>query len=201
MEKTRPTAHSTNRDQPQLKSLSVVEDADPFGDPVNPIGGGGAEGGTPVVLFPKEKNEHDLPVSFLVALVAGPAGGVKLGRPPPSHQRKPAFHKPSRAERRGPWQTYDKVLFTKNSLERKNLAPSRRHAQNSTLCLTSKRVCKDCALRKGQRAEHLEGLRREVLIVDWRNTLEVQDFLPDYDREALGKAMRVADIHVISWGL
>ena len=35
--------------------------------------------------------------------------------------------------------------------------------------------------------------------MDWHNTLEVQDFLPDYNREALGKAMRAADIHVISW--
>ena len=35
--------------------------------------------------------------------------------------------------------------------------------------------------------------------MDWRNTLEVQDFLPDYNRVALGKAMRAADIHVISW--
>ena len=35
--------------------------------------------------------------------------------------------------------------------------------------------------------------------MDWRNTLEVQDFLPDYNREELGPAMRVADAHVISW--
>ena len=41
------------------------------------------------------------------------------------------------------------------------------------------------------------GLGREVLIVDWRNTLKKKDFLLDYNREALGKAMRAADIHVI----
>ena len=65
--------------------------------------------------------------------------------------------------------------------------------------MSSWKSCKDCALGKGQRAEHLQGLHREVLIVDWHNTLKVQDFLPDYNREGLGKVMRAADIHVISW--
>ena len=55
------------------------------------------------------------------------------------------------------------------------------------------------SLKKGKEQNMWRGLRREVLIVDWRNTLEVQDFLPDYNQEALGKAMRAADIHVISW--
>ena len=143
MEKTRPTAHSTKREtlhQPQLKSPSVAEDADPFGVPANPSGGVGGEGGTPAVLFPKEKNErggtpcHDLSVSFWVTLAVCPEVA-----PPPSIDV--GGHSISHPEQYGTGhgKAYDKVLFTKNSLERKNLAPSRRHAQNSTLCLTSKK--------------------------------------------------------------
>ena len=109
-------------------------------------GGEGGEGGTPCGFFPKVKNErggtpcHNVLVLFCVTLARRSEEGGKIGRPPP--------HQP--AAKSGPVYAIQsstartmavlmtKSLSQKNSLERKNLAPSRRHAQNSTLYLTSK---------------------------------------------------------------
>ena len=80
----------------------------------------------------------------------------------------------------------------KKSLEKDKQAPDE-------LLEKSKETARTVLLEKGKEQNIWRGLHREVLIVDWHNTLEVQDFLPDYNRVALGKAMRAADIHVISW--
>ena len=149
VEKTRPTAHSTKREtlhHPQLKSPSAEGGEAPLGDPETG-GGEGGEGGTPCGFFPKEKNErggtpcHDMLVLFCVTLARGSAEGGKIGRPPPHHpaaKSGPVYAIQGSTADHG--SAYDKVPFTKNSLERKNLAPSRHHAQNSTLYLTSNLV-------------------------------------------------------------
>ena len=148
VEKTRPTAHSTKREtlhHPQLKSPSAEGGEAPLGFPETG-GGEGGEGGTPCGFFPKVKNErggtpcHNVLVLFCVTLARRSAEGGKIGRPPP-HQ--PAAKSGPVYAIQGSTARTMAVLMTKsfsqkNSLERKNLAPSRRHAQNSTLYLTSK---------------------------------------------------------------
>ena len=81
----------------------------------------------------------------------------------------------------------------KKSLEKGKQAPDE-------LLEKSKETAQTKLLEKGREQNIWRGLHREVLIVDWHNTLEIQDFLPDYNREALGKAMRAADIRQCKQG-
>ena len=93
---------------------------------------------------------------------------------------------------KGKGEPLEKGQKGKKSLEKDKQAPDE-------LLEKSKETARTALLEKGKEQNIWRGLHREVLIVDWHNTLEVQNFLPDYNREALGKAMRAADIHVISW--
>ena len=56
------------------------------------------------------------------------------------------------------------------------------------------------ALNKGSAAESsLKKVDRPLVIIDWHNTLEKGDALPEENLEALKKVLDVADVRIISW--
>ena len=56
------------------------------------------------------------------------------------------------------------------------------------------------ALNKDSAAESsLKKVDRPLVIIDWRNTLEKGDALPEENLEALKKVLDVADVRIISW--
>ena len=59
---------------------------------------------------------------------------------------------------------------------------------------------KEEALKKGSAAESsLKKVDRPLVIIDWHNTLEKGDALPEENLEALKKVLDVADVRIISW--
>ena len=59
---------------------------------------------------------------------------------------------------------------------------------------------KEEALNKDSAAESsLKKVDRPLVIIDWHNTIEKGDALPEENLEALKKVLDVADVRIISW--
>lgn len=55
------------------------------------------------------------------------------------------------------------------------------------------------SLKKDSEPAALKKGTKPVVIIDWHNTLEINDLLPEHNLAALKKVMEVADVRIISW--
>lgn len=58
---------------------------------------------------------------------------------------------------------------------------------------------KDKPLEKGKVPVHLTPAPRKVAVVDWRETLEVENEIPTANLVALEQLLQVAEVHIVSY--
>lgn len=58
---------------------------------------------------------------------------------------------------------------------------------------------KDKPLEKGKVPVHLTPAPRKVVVVDWRETLEVENEIPTANLVALEQLLQVAEVHIVSY--